>query len=85
MIVSMIIVNDCLRSACKINKIIFFFFDCFFSEKIIKAKWKGLRDNFRIQWKMIPRNENDELMIAPEDFTGTKWQYYRPVCVFDDD
>ena len=29
---------------------------------------------------MIPRNENDELMIAPEDFTGTKWQYYRPVC-----
>lgn len=47
-----------------------FFFNL---EKIIKAKWKGLRDNFRIQWKMIPRNENDELMIAPEDFAGTKW------------
>lgn len=43
------------------------------TEKIIKAKWKGLRDNFRIQWKMIPRNEHDELMIAPEDFAGTKW------------
>lgn len=50
--------------------------DCLYfcsTEKIIKAKWKGLRDNFRIQWKMIPRNENDELMIAPEDFNGTKW------------
>lgn len=56
----------------------------YFSEKIIKAKWKGLRDNFRIQWKMIPRNENDELMIAPEDFTGTKWQYYRPLLFLAD-
>ncbi|XP_070494784.1 uncharacterized protein [Chironomus tepperi] len=53
-------------------------------KKIIKAKWKGLRDNFRIQWKMIPRNENDELMIAPEDFTGTKWQYYRPLLFLAD-
>lgn len=50
-----------------------FFLLLFSTEKIIKAKWKGLRDNFRIQWKMIPRNEHDELMIAPEDFAGTKW------------
>jgi hypothetical protein len=56
----------------------------FFLEKIIKAKWKGLRDNFRIQWKMIPRNENDDLMVAPEDFTGTKWQYYRPLLFLAD-
>ncbi|KAG5677216.1 hypothetical protein PVAND_006992 [Polypedilum vanderplanki] len=53
-------------------------------KKIIKAKWKGLRDNFRIQWKMIPRNENDDLMVAPEDFTGTKWQYYRPLLFLAD-
>ena len=26
---------------------------------------------------MIPRCENDELLISPEDFTGTKWQYYK--------
>ena len=43
----------------------------------MKAKWKCLRDNFRIQWKMIPRDENDDLLIAPEEFTGTKWQYYK--------
>lgn len=43
-----------------------------------------MRDNFRIQWKMIPRNENDELMIAPEDFTGTKWQYYKPLLFLAD-
>jgi hypothetical protein len=33
---------------------------------------------------MIPRNENDELMIAPEDFTGTKWQYYKPLLFLAD-
>ncbi|CAO1323103.1 unnamed protein product [Diamesa hyperborea] len=45
--------------------------------KLLKAKWKCLRDNFRIQWKMIPRDENDDLLISPEEFTGTKWQYYK--------
>lgn len=53
-------------------------------EKIIKAKWKGLRDNFRIQWKMIPRDEHDQLLINPEEFTGTKWQYYRPLLFLAD-
>lgn len=53
-------------------------------KKIIKAKWKGLRDNFRIQWKMIPRDENDCLLISPEEFTGTKWQYYRPLLFLAD-
>lgn len=58
---------------------------CFsFTEKIIKAKWKGLRDNFRIQWKMIPRDENDQLLVSPEEFTGTKWQYYRPLLFLAD-
>lgn len=54
------------------------------AEKIIKAKWKGLRDNFRIQWKMIPRDENDSLLVSPEDFSGTKWQYYRPLLFLAD-
>ncbi|CRL03465.1 CLUMA_CG016298, isoform A [Clunio marinus] len=53
-------------------------------KKIIKAKWKGLRDNFRIQWKMIPRDENDQLLVSPEEFTGTKWQYYRPLLFLAD-
>ncbi|CAO1323080.1 unnamed protein product [Diamesa hyperborea] len=53
-------------------------------KKILKAKWKGLRDNFRIQWKMIPRDENDLLLIAPEDFTGTKWQYYKHLTFLAD-
>lgn len=53
-------------------------------EKIIKAKWKGLRDNFRIQWKMIPRDENDQLLVSPEEFSGTKWQYYRPLLFLAD-
>jgi len=55
-----------------------------FVEKILKAKWKGLRDNFRIQWKMIPRDESDDLLISPEDFTGTKWQYYRALLFLAD-
>lgn len=55
-----------------------------FAEKIIKAKWKGLRDNFRIQWKMIPRDENDQLLVSPEEFSGTKWQYYRPLLFLAD-
>lgn len=55
-----------------------------FAEKIIKAKWKGLRDNFRIQWKMIPRDESDQLLVSPEDFSGTKWQYYRPLLFLAD-
>jgi BESS motif len=43
-----------------------------------------LRDNFRIQWKMIPRDENDQLLVCPDEFTGTKWQYYRPLLFLAD-
>lgn len=35
-----------------------------------------MRDNFRIEWKKIPRDENDSLLIPAEEFTGSKWQYY---------
>jgi CTP synthase len=51
-----------------------------FTEKIIKAKWKGLRDNFRIQWKMIPRDDNDCLLVPAEEFTGTKWYEKSQKC-----
>lgn len=33
---------------------------------------------------MIPRDENDCLLISPEEFTGTKWQYYRPLLFLAD-
>lgn len=33
---------------------------------------------------MIPRDENDQLLVAPEDFSGTKWQYYRPLLFLAD-
>lgn len=42
----------------------------------LKAKWKGLRDNFRVEFKRIPRNENDELLIDAADF-DSKWTFYK--------
>jgi hypothetical protein len=33
---------------------------------------------------MIPRDDQDNLLIAPEDFTGTKWQYYRQLLFLAD-
>lgn len=33
---------------------------------------------------MIPRDENDMLLVTPEEFTGTKWQYYRPLLFLAD-
>lgn len=33
---------------------------------------------------MIPRDEHDQLLIAPEEFSGTKWQYYRPLLFLAD-
>lgn len=33
---------------------------------------------------MIPRDENDQLLVSPEEFTGTKWQYYRPLLFLAD-
>ena len=42
----------------------------FFPEKLLKLKWKGLRDNFRCHWKNIPRNESGLLLMKAEDY---KW------------
>lgn len=33
---------------------------------------------------MIPRDENDQLLVTPEEFSGTKWQYYRPLLFLAD-
>ena len=33
---------------------------------------------------MIPRDESDQLLVPAEEFTGTKWQYYRPLLFLAD-
>lgn len=50
--------------------------DLFTIGDTLKAKWKGLRDNFRVEFKRIPRNENDELLMDAADF-DSKWTFYR--------
>lgn len=42
----------------------------------LKAKWKGLRDMFRVEIKRIPRNDAGDLMIQPHEF-DSKWTHYR--------
>lgn len=51
------------------------FFVCVEGETL-KAKWKGLRDNFRVEFKRIPRTENDELAMDAVDF-DSKWTFYK--------
>lgn len=43
---------------------------------VLKAKWKGLRDMFRVEIKRIPRNDAGDPLIQPEDFES-KWTHYR--------
>ncbi|KAG4066244.1 hypothetical protein HA402_000468 [Bradysia odoriphaga] len=42
----------------------------------LKAKWKGLRDNFRVEFKRIPRDEHDEMLIEPHEYQS-KWVHYK--------
>uniref|UniRef100_A0A1A9UM12 MADF domain-containing protein n=1 Tax=Glossina austeni TaxID=7395 RepID=A0A1A9UM12_GLOAU len=42
---------------------------------VLKAKWKGLRDNFRVEYKRIPRSENGEFLVEPATFES-KWIHY---------
>lgn len=44
-------------------------------EMVLKAKWKGLRDNFRVEYKRIPRSENGVFLVDPSAFES-KWTYY---------
>ncbi len=43
-----------------------------------------MRDNFRIEWKKIPRDESDQLIIPADEFTGSKWQYYNKLVFLAD-
>lgn len=54
------------------------------TEFIMPFTFTGLRDNFRIEWKKIPRDENDQLLIEAENFTGSKWQYYTKLTFLAD-
>lgn len=57
-------------------------FDFFFFQisirivPILKAKWKGLRDMFRVEIKRIPRNDAGDHIIQPHEF-DSKWTHYR--------
>ncbi|XP_065359073.1 mucin-2 isoform X2 [Calliphora vicina] len=42
---------------------------------VLKAKWKGLRDNFRVEYKRIPRSDSGEFMVEPATFES-KWIHY---------
>lgn len=44
----------------------------------LKAKWKGLRDMFRVEYKRIPRDDSGELIMEPYEF-ASKWIYYKPL------
>lgn len=49
---------------------------CLFSAEIVlKAKWKGLRDNFRVEYKRIPRADNGDFLVDPATFES-KWLHY---------
>ncbi|XP_055322120.1 uncharacterized protein LOC129578069 [Sitodiplosis mosellana] len=50
---------------------------------VLKAKWKGLRDMFRVEIKRIPRNDAGDPLIQPEDFES-KWTHYRSLLFLAD-
>lgn len=43
---------------------------------ILKAKWKGLRDMFRVEIKRIPRSASGETMVEPHEYES-KWTHYK--------
>lgn len=53
-----------------------FFVKLFDLVPVLKAKWKGLRDMFRVEIKRIPRNDAGDLIIQPHEFES-KWTHYR--------
>ncbi|XP_013105233.1 uncharacterized protein LOC106085505 isoform X2 [Stomoxys calcitrans] len=42
---------------------------------VLKAKWKGLRDNFRVEYKRIPRSDSGDFLVEPATFES-KWIHY---------
>lgn len=50
---------------------------------VLKAKWKGLRDNFRVEYKRIPRGENGDFLVEPATFES-KWTHYYALLFLTD-
>ncbi|KAM8709394.1 hypothetical protein ACLKA7_016234 [Drosophila subpalustris] len=50
---------------------------------VLKAKWKGLRDNFRVEYKRIPRAENGDFLVDPATFES-KWLHYYALLFLTD-
>ncbi|XP_034104870.1 uncharacterized protein LOC117568375 isoform X2 [Drosophila albomicans] len=50
---------------------------------VLKAKWKGLRDNFRVEYKRIPRADNGDFMVDPATFES-KWLHYYALLFLTD-
>lgn len=55
----------------------------FLPESVLKTKWKGLRDNFRVEYKRIPRAPTGELLTPPQLFES-KWICYKPLLFLVD-
>ncbi|XP_018788980.1 PREDICTED: uncharacterized protein LOC108968998 isoform X4 [Bactrocera latifrons] len=50
---------------------------------VLKAKWKGLRDNFRVEYKRIPRSEQGDFLVEPATFES-KWLHYYALLFLTD-
>ncbi|XP_068141869.1 uncharacterized protein Ctps isoform X2 [Drosophila tropicalis] len=50
---------------------------------VLKAKWKGLRDNFRVEYKRIPRADNGDFLVDPSVFES-KWLHYYALLFLTD-
>lgn len=52
-------------------------------ESVLKTRWKSLRDNFRIEFKRIPRDANGSCLISP-NLHKSKWAYYKSLLFLVD-
>ncbi|XP_063710153.1 uncharacterized protein LOC134838537 [Culicoides brevitarsis] len=52
-------------------------------KSVLKTRWKSLRDNFRIEFKRIPRDANGSCLISP-NLHKSKWAYYKSLLFLVD-
>uniref|UniRef100_A0A336M0U7 CSON009703 protein n=1 Tax=Culicoides sonorensis TaxID=179676 RepID=A0A336M0U7_CULSO len=52
-------------------------------KSILKTRWKSLRDNFRIEFKRIPRDALGNCLISP-NLHKSKWAYYKQLLFLVD-
>lgn len=50
---------------------------------MLKTRWKSLRDNFRIEFKRIPRDSAGNCLISP-NLHKSKWAYYKSLLFLVD-